>query len=120
MSTASTELVLPDDGPTTTELVKVWLRVTDSRDDDTVGQLVDAVNSQVRTWPVASAADGAAEWPAHVVTGATMLAARLFRRRNSPGGVEAFGQDGAAYVMRTDPDVAQLLGLGGWSPPVVG
>ena len=48
-----------------------------------------------------------------------MLAARLFRRRNSPGGVEAF-TDGAVYVARTDPDVAALLSIGPYKPPQVG
>ena len=41
--------------------------------------------------------------------GATMLAARLHRRRNSPGGIESFVADGAVYVSRQDPDVAVLL-----------
>lgn len=43
--------------------------------------------------------------------GATMLAARLVRRRNSPAGIEAVTQDAAVYVARTDPDVMMLLRL---------
>jgi len=59
--------------------------------------------------------------PADAVTlGATMLAARLWRRRNSPEGVAAFTADGAVYVSRNDPDVALLLGIGAYAPPVVG
>lgn len=44
--------------------------------------------------------------------GAVMLAARLYARRNSPGGVVALGELGATYVARADPDVVRLLGLG--------
>jgi hypothetical protein len=49
-----------------------------------------------------------------------MLAARLYRRRNSPEGVATFTADGAVYVQRNDPDVGMLLGIGSWAPPVVG
>jgi hypothetical protein len=49
-----------------------------------------------------------------------MLAGRLWRRRNSPAGVESFAGDAAVYVSRNDPDVAQLLGLGAYTPPAVG
>jgi hypothetical protein len=49
-----------------------------------------------------------------------MMAGRLFRRRESPAGVAAFGELGAVYVMRNDPDVAMLLGLGSWAKPMVG
>lgn len=58
--------------------------------------------------------------PELIALGATMLAARLYRRRNSPEGVATFTQDGAVYVQKNDPDVAMLLGLGSWAPPVVG
>jgi hypothetical protein len=34
--------------------------------------------------------------------------------------VEAFGAQGAVYVNRNDPDIAQLLKLGSWSAPQVG
>lgn len=59
--------------------------------------------------------------PAEACTvGATMLAARLWRRRNSPEGVATFTADGAMYVQRNDPDIAMLLGIGAYAPPVVG
>lgn len=121
--TDAAELVgLPVGGPTTVEWCKVWLRIKpdDARDDDVLTLVVAAVNSQVRTWRVSQAAVGAELWPDRIVSGATMLAARLFRRRNSPAGVEAFGSDGAVYVSRNDPDIAQLLGLGTHQPPTVG
>ena len=53
-----------------------------------------------------------AGWTKQTWQGATMLAARLIRRRNSPAGIDGFGADGAAaYVSRNDPDVATLLRL---------
>ena len=57
-----------------------------------------------------------------IATGAVLLAARLVRRRNSPGGIESFSgaNDQVAYVRRTDPDVALLLGLDGYRRLVVG
>lgn len=120
---ADSELVgLPVGGPTTLPWVKVWLTIKpdDTRSDDVLNMIVAAVNSQVRTWRVSQAAVGATVWPDRIVSGATMLAARLYRRRNSPAGVESFGSDGAVYVSRTDPDIAQLLGLGTHQPPTVG
>lgn len=125
---AAGELVgLPTDGPTGLASVKGQLGITDARDDARLQLIVDAVNSQVRSWPVSLAAvdtsttaDPARPWPARIVLGATLLCARLFRRKNSPAGVEAFGAEGAAYVMRSDPDIAQLLELGSWQGPMVG
>jgi hypothetical protein len=58
--------------------------------------------------------------PAEQAQGALLLAARLWRRRNSPEGVATFTSDGAVYVQRNDPDVAQYLGIGSYAPPVVG
>jgi hypothetical protein len=85
---------------------------------------IDAVNSWVRQLPVASEAltygTPPPAWPPHVTMGATMLATRLWRRKDSPSGVETFTDQGAVYVSRNDPDVAQLLSIGSYSPPVVG
>lgn len=47
-----------------------------------------------------------------VVLGTAMLAARWAARRGSVLGVASFGEFGPSYVMRSDPDIAQLLGLG--------
>lgn len=127
MPYAASELPnLPAQGPTSLALVKGQLRIdqSDTRDDDTITPLVSAVNTLVRCWPVSEAAQGdpaPADWPADIAAGATMLAARLWRRRSSPAGVEQFaGASAPAYVMRNDPDVAMLLKLGSWTPPQVG
>lgn len=60
------------------------------------------------------------EWPAYWKQGAKMLAQRVYRRRDSPAGVEAMGELGPVYVSRNDPDLAQLLELGRYAKPVVG
>lgn len=59
-------------------------------------------------------------WPAYWEHGAKMLAMRIYRRRDSPGGVEALGELGPVYVSRNDPDLAQLLEIGRYAKPVVG
>ena len=117
---------LPPAGPATLPAARLELRLTDSADDDYLTELVAAVNDLVRRWPVAEYAnrpDVAAPariWPASVTVGATRLVARLYSRRNSPTGVESFGLDGPVYVQRNDPDIAQLLELGGYARPIIG
>lgn len=113
---------LPEGGPATVTGLKAHLGISDDRDTARLEGIVAAVNAKVRQWPCSTVAVNLADWStaAHVVEGATMLAARLYRRKNSPAGVEAFGTEGAVYVMRNDPDVAMLLGLGPWQPPAVG
>lgn len=54
------------------------------------------------------------------ILGCEMLAARLWRRRSSPSGVESLGELGTVYVARYDPDIAILLGLGSHARPMVG
>ena len=116
---------LPDEGPTTLAAVKVQLTLpaaADAQRDPTLQTYVDATNAVVRQLRVASDALDLdpVEWPAYVVQGATMLAARLWRRRNSPSGVEAFTDQGAVYVQRNDPDIGILLRIGSYTSPLVG
>lgn len=75
--------------------------------------VIDAVNGMVTQWH-------GTEWPPGVHLGAVMLAARLYRRRNSPAGVEAFSDMGASYVSRYDSDLDRQLRLGSWMTPRVG
>jgi hypothetical protein len=58
-------------------------------------------------------------WAATTKQGAIMLAARMWQRRNSPGGVTAVG-DVATYVPRYDNDIARLLNLDSFTKPMVG
>lgn len=114
---------LPAPEPTTRDLVKVWASISDDTDDDAIDSVVAAVNALIRGLPVAGSSntDPAPEdWPNDIKFGAMLLAARLWRRRNTPGGVEAAGDFGIAYVRRNDPDIAQMLQLGEYAPPRVG
>jgi hypothetical protein len=110
---------LPADGPATVEGVKAVGAIPAAYDVQ-VGRIVDAVNASVRKFPVCQASIGADDWPADVVEGANMLGVRLWRRKDTPGGVEVYGEFGIAYVRHLDPDVAMLLQLGDWSKPSVG
>lgn len=55
-----------------------------------------------------------------IVEAGVLLAARLYARKGSPGGLASFGDFGPGAVLRVDPDVERLLGVGRYSRPVVG
>lgn len=118
---------LPEAGPATVGGVKFRASITDTDDDADLEVLVAAVNALVRRWPgprslvyLDEADPPVSQWPADVVLGANMLGARLWRRRNTVGGVEVYGDNGIAYVRRNDPDIAMLLQLDDWSKGQVG
>ena len=87
-----------------------------------VGAVVDFIRSHGLGDPPPAAPWYAVGSGSRIATGAVLFAGRLVRRRNSPGGIEAFAGAGdqVAYVRRTDPDVAILLGLDGYRRLVVG
>lgn len=107
----------PAEGPATAELVAAQLSLT-TEPDALVTQAVNAANAWVRQQRVADI--DAEAWPGDVELGTVMLAARLYRRRNSPDGVQAMTDAGAAYVARNDPDIAMLLQVGAYARPAVG
>lgn len=107
----------PEAGPATVELVTAQLSLT-SDPDALVTQAVNAANAWVRRQRVADIS--AEAWPDDIELGTVMLAARLYRRRNSPDGVQAMTDAGAAYVARSDPDIAMLLQVGAYARPAVG
>jgi hypothetical protein len=113
---------LPSGGPATPGGVQAHPGVGQLGDDDqqAIQLYVDATNEWVRGLPIADTARGAESWPFRIQLGATMLTARLWRRRDTVGGVEVFGDGGIAYVRRTDPDIADLLELGESTRPSVG
>lgn len=121
-------MTLPLAGPTSRQLVVDWLPGgVPTADEPRVDRLVLAANAYVRKLPVCDELRGLpdpapADWAGyeHIVEGATMLVARLYRRKNTPDGVAMFGGDTIAYVRRVDPDIAQLLQLGDYAPPAVG
>lgn len=77
--------------------------------------IADAVDAYITRWvPVEELS------AAYISLGAGMLAARLWRRRSSPSGVESLGELGPTYVARFDPDLEHLLGIGRHQKPTVG
>lgn len=101
---------------TTVERVGEHLRIDPASTG--LADTVAAVNALLTDW--ADPAGEAGAWSSRQSHGATMLAARIYRRRNSPAGVESIGELGPTYVSRFDPDLDMLLGLGQWQPPRVG
>ena len=108
--------------------VKAQLRIggVDTADDELVTRCAAAVEPQVQRarpdmWPAVTPADVAPVYApdAEVYQAAVMLAARLVRRRNSPGGIETFGES-VTFVSRYDPDIARALHSGVWALPGVG
>lgn len=99
--------------------VKRQLRIdqTDVTDDDLIADCVAATEPEVIRARPDAAADPAGS--PDVYLGAVMYAARLVRRRNSPGGVESFA-DSVTYVAQYDPDVDRLLRRGKYRLPAVG
>jgi hypothetical protein len=120
--------------PTSSVLVtqQLGLLDPDSETGALVEQAVHAVNSLLLQWfgendlyyldypPALQDEKYYYQWKPQFTHGATMLAARIYRRRNSPAGVESFGELGPLYVQRNDPDIAILLGLGSYRRPAVG
>lgn len=110
------------EGPATVEAVAGWLSIPEGPAGTAERAHITVVVTAVNAWVAGfhDRDDETGQWPPAVVQGAVMLAARITRRRNSPAGVESFGELGATYVSRYDPDVEKLLGLGPYRPLVVG
>lgn len=102
---------------TTPEAVKAWLKLTTTADDGLVAQCASAANAVVDRYATPPTDD---QGRGDQELAATMLAARLYRRRNSPEGVQAMTDAGAWYVARTDPDIARLLRIDQYLTPQVG
>lgn len=117
---------LPPAGPVIPADLKSQLSITDDTDDRFIDRVALAVNRKVRRYPISAYASqpdvepADRVWPGDIAEGAMMLAVRLYRRRNSPAGIETFGAEGAVYVQRHDPDIAMLLDLGTYTGPMVG
>lgn len=121
---------LPETEPVTADAVKRLSYVgadLDADETERLNGIIAAVNALVRDLPVSDRVRSdtqeeaaAATWPARVVEGGVMLAGRLWRRKDTPGGVAVLGDAGPVYVRRNDPDVALLLELGDHGAPAVG
>jgi hypothetical protein len=57
---------------------------------------------------------------AETYQGAVMYAAREYRRRNSPAGIETWAEGGAVFVAKYDADIERALRTGQWNRPGVG
>lgn len=124
-------MFLPETEPVTIADVKALPYVgsdLDADESERLAGIVAAVNSFLRDLPVSDRvrvdttqdAANLLEWPARIVEGGLMLAGRLWRRKDTPGGVAVMGDNGPVYVRRNDPDVALLLELGEHGKPVAG
>lgn len=106
----------------TTQQVADWMGLSLSgATADEVAALdavVSAVNAYVNSLPNIDK-DFTGGWADTTYLGARMLASRLYKRRNSPGGVEAAG-DTRVFVSRYDSDIARLLKIDGFGIPEVG
>lgn len=102
--------------PTSTAVVGEYLRI--DPESDGLAATVAAVSALLSR--SVDPDGGAGEWSAAQQHGATMLAARVYRRRNSPAGIESLGEMGPTYVSRYDPDLDMMLGFGRWQTPKVG
>lgn len=105
--------------------VKEWLRYADgdTSDDDVILACCAAVEPWVqRSRPdayVGAGVDRTYQPDAEVRQAATQLAARVVRRRNSPGGLEALNES-VGVVASLDPDIDRALRRGRWAVPGVG
>lgn len=115
----TTPAPLPEAEPTTTAIVASTFRINNPTPEESsrLDNIVDAVNAYVRDLPVADKARGATSWPANIVEGSTLLAGRLWRRKDTPGGVAVIDGPVPIFVHRRDPDIALLLGLGDYGKP---
>lgn len=129
MLTASTPVTPPDwtSGGVTAGDVTSWLRLTDPADQSLIEDVCAAVNAWCARLPYVRAGSVVVDqddptvvlWPADAYQGARMLAARMYRRRNTPSGVESM-TDVVVYLPRRDSDVDQLLRIGGYGRVQIG
>lgn len=96
-----------------------------NRTDPHLQVSVDAVNALVSRLPDIHLVEdttnpGEMIWAADTKLGAIMLGARIWKRRNSPNGIEALTEGGATYVSRYDSDIARMLRIDGHELPRVG
>lgn len=108
----------------TTQEVATWLGMKSHEGDTHLEAVVSATIDLVDSLPDAPRMPaneaGVRAWAPRTHQAAVMLAARLYRRRNSPGGIEAMTDGGATYVSRYDSDISRMLRIDGHTRPAVG
>jgi len=107
---------------TTVPDVAAWLQLgNDGSGDDVLQDCVTAADSIVTRYVGEAPGDDAVPSTADAHQAATMLAARLYRRRNSPEGIAGITPEGVAVgIVRSDADIARLLRIDAYSTPQVG
>lgn len=102
----------------TTADVISYLKIT--QNTESLDLIVPAVNHFVESLPSKDMDPiFTSDWAATTKLAAIMLAARWYRRQNSPGGLTATDQ-GVTYVSRYDSDIARMLHIDGFEKPDVG
>lgn len=102
----------------TAEQVIEWMGIDIPLSDSHLSLVCPAVNEYVESLPsIDRTPEG--DWAGTTQLGAVMLAARLYRRKNSAGGIEAAGET-VTYVSRTDSDISRLLNIDAFRKPMVG
>lgn len=104
-------------GPATADAVRLHLGLGSGEDPAALERACAGANAFLRRYKT-EPGEGQS-WSPDYVLGTIMLAAQLYRRRNTPGGVEQFGETGV-YVRAIDADVERLLRIGRYSTPGVG
>jgi len=108
--------------------VKAWLALdsTDVDDDDLVVAACAMTEPYVQRcrpeWLVVPVAPDPPVYipDAETYQGAVMYAAREYRRRNSPAGVQSFADGSTLYVSKYDSDIERALRTGAYSLPRIG
>lgn len=107
--------------------VKAWLRIdsADTVDDDLLSAVCAAVEPYVQRCrpeflfaPVPPETVPTYVPDAEAYQGGVMYAAREYRRRNSPAGLEMFGET-TSFVSRYDSDIERFLHTGAYAPPII-
>lgn len=116
------------DWPPTLASLKTDMKIEadDTRDDERLGQVLDAAVSFVERVRPAFQYDPTnpdqfdrPEPTSDHVLGTLRLAGRWHLRRRSPDGLVGMGDLGSARVPSFDPDINRLLGLGSSMGPVI-
>lgn len=101
----------------TAEHISKWLGASGT--DQQMKDIAAAVTAYVNSLPSIDRLEGGG-WAHNTALGATMLGARLYKRKVSPSGIESFAQVGFTFISRYDSDIARLLHIDAYRKPIVG
>lgn len=107
--------------------VRRWLRLNGAGDGDDQVELervcvqTEAYVQRCRPeWYTDSDEPALYEPDGETYQGAVMYASREMRRRNTPAGVESFGDVGVVFTPKFDADIERALRTGNWNKPGFG